>query len=114
MIERITPWILSFLCLAAATRGDDAVIGPQTYLVGAAKRDITPDYPVRLSGFGGRRAESERITVPIYARALAIGSNAEGPALLLAIDSTGISDAIVTELARRLAPLGIQRERLVV
>jgi len=41
--------------------------------VGAAKVDITPDYPVRLSGYGNRMTESEGVAHRIHARALAIG-----------------------------------------
>src|SRR5690349_595494 len=36
---------------------------PETYKVGVAQVDITPtQYPVRLSGFGFRRTESEGVT----------------------------------------------------
>ena len=52
--------------------------------------------------------------MPIHARALAIGSDADGPAVLIAVDTTGVSDALVSEIARRLLPLGIRRERLAV
>ena len=76
--------------------------------------DITPDYPIRLSGFGSRRTESEGVTVPIYARALAIGTDADGPAVLIVVDTTGVSDAVVSEIARRLRPLGVRRARLAV
>src|SRR5438876_367504 len=107
--------LLAMLLLAtASSRADEKIVAPQTYLVGIARRDITPGYPVRLSGFGFRQTESEGVTAPIYARALAIGSDAEGPALLLTVDTTGISDALVGEFARRLAPLKVARERLVV
>jgi putative membrane-bound dehydrogenase-like protein len=114
MFGRNTAWLLSLLCLAAISRSDDAVIAPQIYQVGIAKQDITPDYPIRLSGFGGRRTESEGIGARIYARALAIGSDHDGPALLIVVDTTGISDAVVGEIARRLAPLGVKREKLVI
>src|SRR5438477_8643151 len=91
--------LLWALLLSVPAAGDETVVAPQNYLVGVAKRDITPAYPVRLSGFGGRRMESGGITVPIYARALVIGSDEEGPALLIVVDTTGISDAIVVEVA---------------
>ena len=42
------------------------------YSVGVAKVDVTPDYPVRLSGYGGRERESEGIDQHIFAKALAI------------------------------------------
>ena len=112
--------LMCLICGSVALIGTAArpTSGPprraQTYLVGAAVRDITPDYPIRLSGFGSRRTESEGVTVPIHARALAIGSDADGPAVLIAVDTTGVSDALVSEIARRLQPLGIRRERLAV
>jgi putative membrane-bound dehydrogenase-like protein len=71
--------------------------------VGVAKVDITPDYPVRLSGYGSRRTEHEGIEQRIWAKALVIGSDSDGPALLLTVDNCGVPDSMRTELARRLA-----------
>ncbi|MCX6981173.1 MAG: hypothetical protein NTV08_10540 [Verrucomicrobia bacterium] len=39
------------------------------WLAGAAKVDITPDYPVRLSGYGSRRTESDARAIRIQIRA---------------------------------------------
>ena len=41
--------------------------------IGAAVVDITPDYPVRLTGYGNRLKESEGVAARIHARALVIG-----------------------------------------
>ena len=49
---------------------------PPTTRVGVAAVDITPDYPVRLSGFGFRRTESEGVTQRIWAKALAFDGDA--------------------------------------
>ena len=46
--------------------------------VGVAQIDITPDYPIRLNGYGSRRTESEGIVQRIWAKALAIGSDDDG------------------------------------
>ena len=46
-----------------------------TQPVGVAAVDITPDYPVRLSGFGFRRTESEGVTQRIWAKAIAFGGD---------------------------------------
>jgi hypothetical protein len=53
--------------------------------VGVAAVDITPNYPVRLSGFGFRKTESEGVTQHIFAKALAIGDegNSKGTRLEL-------------------------------
>jgi putative membrane-bound dehydrogenase-like protein len=80
--------------------------------VGVAAVDVTPRYNVRLSGFGFRRAESEGVSQRIWAKALAFGK--DRPAVVLAVDNLGVPEAIVTELARRLAKKGVTRDRLAV
>jgi hypothetical protein len=86
---------------------------PNAMEVGVAQVDITPDYPVRLHGFGGRRAESEGVTQRIWAKALAIGDPQLGPAVLITADNLGVSDEITRTIAERLAgKVGLKRERL--
>lgn len=85
------------------------------YLVGVAKIDITPDYPIRLHGFGHRRTESQGIAQRIWAKALAISANDEKPVVLLTVDNLGIRLAVVEEVAARLnRKAGIDRQRFVV
>ena len=74
-----------------------------TRQVGAASMDITPDYPVRLSGYGSRRAPNTGISQRIYAKALAIGSDAEGPAVIVTVDNCGVPAAMRDEVLKRLA-----------
>ena len=76
---------------------------PAYYSVGAASIDITPDYPIRLSGYGGRVKESEGIDQRIFAQALAIGTDREGPALVLAVDNVAVPAYIREDLTARLA-----------
>lgn len=70
--------------------------------VGAASVDITPDYPVRLSGYGGRRLPNTGVSQHIFAKALAIGSDDEGPAVLVTVDNCGIPASMREEVLRRL------------
>ncbi len=79
--------------------------------VGVAQVDLTPDYPVRLNGYGGRRLESEGIEQRIRAKALAIGTDQEGPFLLLTVDNCGVPEWIRTEVIRRLARRRVTSER---
>ncbi len=80
--------------------------------VGVSEVDVTPDYPVRLSGYGARREETAKIKSTLYARALAIG--AERPVLMLALENCGVTASftasVVRELGRR---AGIDRECVV-
>lgn len=80
--------------------------------VGAAKIDITPDYPIRLCGYAVRKKESEGIAQHLWAKALAIGSDKDGPAIVLTVDNTGVPATVRNEVAQRLVKKGIRSERL--
>jgi putative membrane-bound dehydrogenase-like protein len=108
---QLSLYVVALLCFGGSVAcGDEAV-----YQVGAAKVDVTPGYPIRLNGFGGRRTESEGITQRIWAKALAIGSDEEKPIVLISLDSLGIRESMVDEVAKRLKEkAGIQRDRIAV
>src|SRR5688500_1949862 len=64
--------------------------GGRTYSIGVAKVDITPDYPVLMNGFYYRTNESTGVEQPIFAKALAMGTDADGPAILISADNCGL------------------------
>lgn len=84
---------LPFGCFAADT----------SHQVGASAVDITPGYPVRLSGYGSRRDVNKGVAQRIFAKALAIGSDSDGPAVLVTVDNCGVPAAMRDEVVRRLA-----------
>jgi neutral ceramidase len=88
---------LLFIPLAAVAA--DAPMRP----VGAASVDITPDYPIRLSGYGGRREPHQGVAQRIFAKALAIGGDEEGPAVVVTVDNCGVPAAMRDEVVKRLA-----------
>ena len=78
----------------------------------ASRRRISPpDHPIRLNGFGSRRAESEGVYHRLHARALAVDDGTNGPAVLLTVDVLGVPADVYDELARRLAKAGVRKER---
>ena len=79
---------------------------------GLARRDITPSYPVRLSGFGFRRMESEGVQQRVWAKALALGDHL--PWVLITVDNLGCSTAIRQKLLDRLKSQGVTSERLAI
>jgi putative membrane-bound dehydrogenase-like protein len=104
---------VSLVGLLASAQPAAAAEAPGTYRVGVARVDITPGYPVRLSGFGSRRAESEGVTQRIWAKALAIDDGE--PAVVITVDNLGVPANMVQELAGRLQKLaGLRPERLAV
>jgi hypothetical protein len=102
MVNRILRAVLILLLMSLSSWESNAA-KEIFYQVGAARIDITPDYPVRLSGYGGRRKESEGIDQHLFAKALAIGSDKDGVALLLTVDNVAVPDYIREELLRRVA-----------
>jgi putative membrane-bound dehydrogenase-like protein len=84
-------------------------------MVGVAVVDVTPDYRVRLNGFGGRRTESDGVTQRIFVKALAIGDDPKSAAVLMTMDNLGIPDWMTREVGRRLqAKTGLDPERLTI
>src|SRR5512145_2247870 len=92
----------SIAILVASVLLSNAGITRAEHRVGVAAVDITPDYPVRLSGFGFRRTESEGVTQRIWAKALAFADDARGPAVLLAVDNLAIPAYMTDEVGKRL------------
>lgn len=83
--------------------------------VGAARVDITPELPIRLSGYQSRPTESTQVAMPLTARALAIGSDAEGPVVIVTAEVIAVSEAISEAVAAAVrAKYPISRERIAV
>jgi hypothetical protein len=88
----------------------------ETVPVGVARIDITPQYPIRLTGYASRKTESQGVAGRLWAKALAIGGDeGEGPAVLMMVENCGVPGALTAEVAGRLkAKAGVNPERLVV
>jgi putative membrane-bound dehydrogenase-like protein len=101
--------------------------------IGAAVVDISPDYPVRLTGYGNRTKESEGVAAKIHARALVIGGNESGKrktessesqllptfhsplSTLITVDNCGVPLELTEAVfARVAAKHGITRERFAI
>lgn len=86
-----------------------------TMQVGVASIDITPQGPILLAGYGERKSESEGVLQPLYAKALAFGSDAQGPSVLITVDLIGIQWYMTKEVGARLAKkAGIDPARFVI
>ncbi len=104
---------LGLSALAAATASVRAEEEPVP--IGVAAVDITPETPIRLTGYGDRKTESEGVESRLKAKALAIGGDEEAAAVLVAVDNLGVPAHVTDEVAARLkAKVGLPRERLVV
>jgi Neutral/alkaline non-lysosomal ceramidase, N-terminal len=82
----------------SALAADEGQLRP----VGVARIDITPDYPIRLTGYASRKKESEGVAQHLWAKALAIGGDKDGPAILITVDNCGVPANVRDEVVRRL------------
>jgi len=77
--------LLVFCCELPLLAAEDTF-----YAVGAAQVDITPDYPIRLSGYGARQKESEGIDQHTFAQALAIGGDKKSLTVMITVDNVAV------------------------
>jgi len=112
-MTRRAAFCLGLLALTAPAA--PAADRPAAVPVGVASVDITPKTPVRLIGYASRKAESEGVESRLKAKALAIGGDPDGPAVLITVDNCGFPAALTDEVAARLKTrAGVPRERVAV
>ncbi len=81
--------------------------------VGVARIDITPALPIWLTGYNNRSAETREVVRQLYARAIAIGRDEDGPAVLIAVEAAGLTEQLSDAVAASLGHShGIERARV--
>jgi putative membrane-bound dehydrogenase-like protein len=91
-----------------------SLVGGFTAELGAARVEVTPAEPIRLTGYASRKAPHVGVEQKLWAKALAIGSDREGPAVLVTLDNCGIADETYREVGKRLAKHGIKQDRFTI
>jgi hypothetical protein len=107
---------LSLLCGASPGR-TQAPAGEHepSYRVGLARKCITPDEPLWLAGYLGRRQPSQGALDDLYAQALAIEDVGGRRVLLLAVDLCALRTATVSQFCRQITErTGLEREQILV
>jgi len=107
-------WLLGAIGLGAAPAAAGEA-SPPAVLVGVAKIDITPELPIRLSGYQSRATEAARVEMRLHARALAIGAAGREPVVLVAAELIGVGEETSAAVAAALRERhGLERSRLAV
>lgn len=83
---------------------------PPGWNAGAASIDITPDYPVRLSGYGSRNTPNEGIEMRLHAKALALTWTGTAPTVMLTVDNCGVPATMRAEVLKRIREAGYALE----
>ena len=83
--------------------------------VGVARVDITPEVPIRLTGYTNRPTEADRVEARIHARALAVGGDAEEPVILIVAEVLAVPERLTEAVVAGIrARHPIPRERIAV
>ncbi|QDU09079.1 neutral/alkaline non-lysosomal ceramidase N-terminal domain-containing protein [Gimesia aquarii] len=116
IIQRFLPFPVLFLLLGSSFYTQGTLTAAETtFSFGFAKTEITPDVPLRLSGYGNRAVVYEGIDEPLYIRAVAIKTSDRKICSLVSIDSIGFAGSFVDRVAGKVKKeYGMNRDQLVV
>lgn len=106
--------IVIFLFIVTVVTGTEAAEQQPPRPIGLARVDITPAYPIRLSGYAVRKTEATNSVQKLWTKAIAIGSDMEGPALLITVDNTGVPKHVRDAVVARLQKKGLDPNRIAV
>ena len=82
--------LILFLTLAVSHAADKG-----SPWVGLARRDITPETPIRLAGYAGRTRPADKVDAPLLAQALAFKNPAGERFVFVALDNCEVSHPFV-------------------
>jgi hypothetical protein len=71
--------------------------------VGVARIDITPETPIRLTGYSSRDNPFEGVHHKLWAKAMAFGNERDGYSILITVDLLGIPGRITEKVRSELA-----------
>ena len=90
------------------------VLVAQDWTIGASKLEITPEGPVRLSGYAARNKPSAGIDSPLYVRSLFLKHKEGVPLLIVSLDAIGISANMTQEIGQAIEKeFGLSRAQVV-
>ena len=83
---------------AAGTAAEDS-----TPAVGIAVRDISPELPIRLAGYAGRKQAADKLDHPLLVQALALKNQSGERFVFVALDNCEVSHAFMQPVLQELA-----------
>lgn len=106
-----TPFISFLLTLTQCTTKDNEPVE-----IGVSRMDITPEYPVRLTGYGDRRNVFDSVEQKLWAKALVLDQKGKQPMVWVTLDLVGFPGFMADDLFAMLTKkIGItDRAQLVV
>lgn len=106
-------WIAGFLVLLLLTPGGGAE--EAEWQAGFARANITPHYPIRMSGYAARTAPSQGVDTELYTKAFALADSQGHRALVITADLIGFPGELAERIAGRIMDrTGLRRESILI
>ncbi len=93
--------LLTVLLLCSTLAGETAE--SPALEVGLAARDVTPELPIRLAGYAGRKRAADKLDLRLYARAMALRNPSGERFVFVAVDNCEVSHAFMQPVLQQLA-----------
>lgn len=100
--------LLGTASIFAASPADSA-----SYRAGFSRIDITPEYPVRMTGYAGRRTPAREVDQTLWAKAVALSSDSSEVFLWLTVDNCGLPESMRDAVLDKLRLRGVTAARFV-
>ena len=98
----VPPLLLCILISATLVSAAAPKPSATVWKAGAARVDLTPDDPVWMGGYAGRKKPSEGFAQRIYAKALAIEDTSGKPFVFVTLDLVSIPRRLRDDVAKRI------------
>ena len=102
------------LTAGCASAGPSRTASGSGLQVGVSAIDITPEEPIRLTGYGSRTTPTADVRQRLWAKALAFSDGGRRPSVLITADLIGVPRHVTEAVARRLAGAGVERPQFAV
>src|SRR5215510_1434338 len=100
-------------CLALLGLGPGAAAAEPEWKVGLAQVKITPERPVRMSGYAGRTKPFEKVAADLYVKALVLEDSKGQRGVLVTSDLLGFPAAVAEPICARIQKkTGLKREQI--
>ena len=91
------------LCLAPFLPASGIAAENSTREVGIAVRDITPELPIRLAGYEGRKRPADKLDCPLLVQAVAMKNLSGERFVFVALDNCEVSHAFIQPVVQQIA-----------
>ncbi len=106
-------WVLVFAIVSLCTPQLLAANPPKSYKAGVASKDITPEQPMWMAGYGARNKPAEGKLIDLHAKAICLEDATGKRLVLVTTDLIGIPRTLGVEVAAEVEKkFGIKRSEL--